>query len=199
MQHVLARWDCGWQCEAWPAHCSKSLSTTNKLCFLLNSDWALMHSATVTNKWPIVANCRRQEANKKPTRDQQNHHMAVFFVEFQMFSKLGDCTTNLIRPSYCAFCLEHQGSQGLRSREGHDTRCKTRRTHCVTVGHKPTDSSCLHPIPQPLFVVSCLCHWFYWQCLHGLQIHSLNSLWMPPRPLNPRCELRWTSTVRGPN
>ena len=33
---------------------------------------------------------------------------------------------------------------------------QTRRTRCVALGHKPTDFSCLHLIPQPLFVISCL-------------------------------------------
>ena len=97
-------------------------------------------------------------------------------LQFQMFSKLRDCAAKLIRPSYCAFCLE---CQGLCGREGHDTKCKTRRTHFVTGGHKPTDSSCLHPIPQPLFVISCLHCWFHWQYLHGLHglwIHGLHSL-----------------------
>ena len=94
--------------------------------------------------------------DKKPTRNRQETNKISVFVTFQTFSKLRNCATKLIRPSYCAFCLECQGQQGLHGREGQDTRCKMRRTHCVAVGHKPTHSSCLHRIPQPLFVFSCL-------------------------------------------
>ena len=164
MPCVLARWDWGWQCKAWPPRCSKSLLTTNKLHFLLNSDKALMHSATVTNEWPVVTgHCRlwatrsRQKADKADktlTRHRQDHHMAVFFT----------------------FRLK---CQGLCGREGHCTRCKPRKSDCVAGGHKPTDSSCLNLIPQPLFLIACLCCWFHWQCLHslhGLWIHGLHSL-----------------------
>ena len=59
----------------------------NNLCFLLKSDWALMHSVSVTDEWPIMTNCgqsqamrSQQEIGKRLMRDQQETDKIVFFV-----------------------------------------------------------------------------------------------------------------------
>ena len=118
-----------------------------------------MHSASVTDEWPIsgrswpiIASCRRQETDKKPTTSP---HGSVFHF-----------SSGMPRP------LQPWGPWH---------KMQNQKNSLCHRDHKPIDSSCLHLIPQPLFVISCLCCWFHWQhlhSLHGLWIHGLHSLWI---------------------
>ena len=106
---------------------SESLSTTNKLHFLPNSDEALTHSATVTNEWRFVNNhCRswattsQQETDEKPTktdkkltRGQQDHHMAVFLLNFKCFQNLGIMLQNQLGPLTVLFVWNAKDSDAV--------------------------------------------------------------------------------------